>query len=374
MIEIPPLTHLTASKLLENNISTESLPQELRELVTGPIKKYKWEFHRNNRVKKVTLSPQNKILALILEDGTFKLLSTNDGQENTLNIPPEIINNYRKDLSYLDKIISSDIDQSLRETLILERNKLSIRTLALNFSPDERYLAINLIENIIGEKFDILIYDLIDKQIISILRASNPISSTIFHSNCRYLILSSHTTIQILDITKKTAPCILKLEGHEGIIYNLISSPDSRYLASSSNDKTIRIWDLNKESDHCINIIKDNENLIHPCTFTSNNQYLLVIILPPFILKILDLDNKEDYYTLPKKMVDNFSPSHRFGISTKKNKIKLFNFNKNMITSMVKLEDAERISEVSFSSDERYLIIVADNKVIIQDTWKDRID
>lgn len=59
-----------------------------------------------------------------------------------------------------------------------------------------------------------------------------------------YSHIAVDKTISIYDTVSKS--CKFVFEGHDKGINTITWSPDSRYLASCSDDKTIRIWNCEK--------------------------------------------------------------------------------------------------------------------------------
>ncbi len=109
------------------------------------------------------------------------------------------------------------------------------------FSPDGRILAAGT-QPIDGG--DIVLWDIVDKQIIATLKGHTGwVNSVSFSPDGSKLASgSSDGTIRLWDV--ETMKSIATLKGHTGWVNSVSFSPDGSKLASGSSDGTIRLWDV----------------------------------------------------------------------------------------------------------------------------------
>eukprot|EP01046_Picozoa_sp_COSAG06_P058483 COSAG06_NODE_11761_length_1468_cov_1.788897_2_plen_356_part_01 len=71
-------------------------------------------------------------------------------------------------------------------------------------------------------------------------------------------------------------PRRLVLEGHEGMVYGVSFSPDSRTLASCSYDRTILLWDLGVEDPAAASprVLKGHEETVNGVSFSPDGHTL----------------------------------------------------------------------------------------------------
>lgn len=63
-----------------------------------------------------------------------------------------------------------------------------------------------------------------------------------------------------------------RLDGHEGLIWNIAFSPDGKKIASASYDKTVRVWDLNGKE---LNVLENqHEDKVFSVTFSPDSQII----------------------------------------------------------------------------------------------------
>ncbi|EXA28958.1 hypothetical protein FOVG_19473 [Fusarium oxysporum f. sp. pisi HDV247] len=66
--------------------------------------------------------------------------------------------------------------------------------------------------------------------------------------------------------------CLLTLEGHSSFATSVVSSPDSKKLASASYDKTVRIW--NAETGECERVLEGHINVVNSVVFSHDSKKL----------------------------------------------------------------------------------------------------
>lgn len=102
--------------------------------------------------------------------------------------------------------------------------------------------------------------------------------STSFHSQSKHILASASTdsSIQLIDVSLLSSSSLSlsslptsTLQGHEGEITCLTSSPDGTLLVSGGRDHTIRLWSL--LANKCLRFVEDpgNANSKHKGSITS---------------------------------------------------------------------------------------------------------
>jgi WD40 repeat protein len=69
-----------------------------------------------------------------------------------------------------------------------------------------------------------------------------------------------------------TGELLLTLKGHKGKIHCLAISPDSRWLATASEDKTIKIW--NSATGQVMNTLEGHEGPVYHISISSDGRFL----------------------------------------------------------------------------------------------------
>lgn len=77
-------------------------------------------------------------------------------------------------------------------------------------------------------------------------------------------------SIQICNI--QGGNCVQTLKGHEGAITSLSFSPDGTYIVSGSTDSTVRLWDLRTSS--CIKVLRKHRGFVYSVAFSVSGQHL----------------------------------------------------------------------------------------------------
>ena len=66
--------------------------------------------------------------------------------------------------------------------------------------------------------------------------------------------------------------CIQTLEGHSGSVYSVAFSPDSKQIASASNDDTVKIWDA--ATGPCIQTLEGHSSSVHSVAFSPDSKQI----------------------------------------------------------------------------------------------------
>ena len=194
---------------------------------------------------------KTKKVKLIIE-GKYNLnqkaVASNDGQFITAVTSFEIINCFQ--LPNVKKTFSKRENHQVRDGIALNDNK---------------YL-------ITHDKNDILIYDLLSKQLVFNLRDhKKSVYNFVISKDEMYLFSSSEdATIKLWDLEKRSL--IHTFEGHEKTVLSMTLSSDEKYLASGSSDKSIKIWDL--KTKKLIYTFMGNEKGIYSLYFSYDDKIL----------------------------------------------------------------------------------------------------
>lgn len=200
-------------------------------------------FSHNDSVNTVTFSPDGKLVASGSSDGFTYVWDTTTGKEISHT-------------SHTDKVTSVIFSPSGRyvvarteDQFMFEKNAAYIwdastgteyaslvRLLALDFSPDSKYLAS-------GDNAGISIWDLATrKEIVRLTHGAN-INSVAFSPDGKYLVSNgTDNAIRVWDISTGVELSTLK---HDDVVSTAIFSPDGKSIISGSKDETARLWDAN---------------------------------------------------------------------------------------------------------------------------------
>ena len=74
-----------------------------------------------------------------------------------------------------------------------------------------------------------------------------------FSPDGRYLATLNQYNGTMVEIWDRQTNAIVKtLRGHEGIVWTIVFSPDSRLLVTGGADRTVRVWDLSNDTQRCV--------------------------------------------------------------------------------------------------------------------------
>ena len=135
------------------------------------------------------------------------------------------------------------------------------------FSPNGKLLATISIQD-----DTIMLWNPETRQLSASLRGPPTwIRNVVFKPDSKTLASASDDyTIRLWDI--KTGKCYAILEAHSGWVSTITFSPDGRTLASGSNDTTVRLWDV--ETGELRKILKGHSGWINSVVFSPDGQIL----------------------------------------------------------------------------------------------------
>ncbi|MDX2256139.1 MAG: hypothetical protein NW214_11530 [Pseudanabaenaceae cyanobacterium bins.39] len=147
-------------------------------------------------------------------------------------------------LNYYDEINKSSriklFNISKKKEFILAESDKNNKYSQVKFSPDSKYVAV-INSNEDENKSSIEIWDKQGKKILK-SEAVSSLYDVVFSPDSRFIASkSSDNTVQLLSISDNS---VQSLKGHSGSIDNLIFARDSKHLVTTSQDKTIKIWSL----------------------------------------------------------------------------------------------------------------------------------
>ncbi|KAL7763957.1 hypothetical protein ACKLNR_005102 [Fusarium oxysporum f. sp. zingiberi] len=100
---------------------------------------------------------------------------------------------------------------------------------------------------------------------------SSYVASVVFSPDSKKVASGSNDkTIRIWDV--KTGKCERELKGHSRWVRSVVFSPDSKKVASGSNDKTIRIWDV--KTGKCERELKGHSRWVRLVVFSHDSKWV----------------------------------------------------------------------------------------------------
>lgn len=101
---------------------------------------------------------------------------------------------------------------------------------------------------------------------------SQSINAVAFTPDSRYIATASDDrTVKMWHVA--TGLEMRTFSGHRGAVKSVCFSPDGKYMVSASEDKTVRLWD--PTSGELIKVLKEHEEPVHALDFSADGKYLL---------------------------------------------------------------------------------------------------
>ena len=112
----------------------------------------------------------------------------------------------------------------------------------------------------------------LQKYTIPVITLADPASasSVYFSPDGSLLACISFETIKVWD--RKTGICVQTLTGHNAVISSVCFSPDSRLLASGSDDQTLKLWDV--KTGECIQTLTGHGDQVRSVCFSPDGTVL----------------------------------------------------------------------------------------------------
>lgn len=213
-------------------------------------------------VNSVSYSPSGKLIVSTSNDTTVRIWNAETGHVlRILRCYPEI-----------EHVASMSYDSTTRTgwNVGCEYNVLNCGVYSAAFSPNEKYVVSDFINNII-------IWDAATGKKIKILKGhTGQINSLSFSPDGKHIVSSSDDkTVKIWDT--ETGNCILTYEGHDHGVTSAVFSPDGRSVVSASSSDGIGVyngiiilWDVNTGEE--IQTIERRQYYDHSLSFSPDGK------------------------------------------------------------------------------------------------------
>ncbi|KAL5589207.1 hypothetical protein FOBRF1_015735 [Fusarium oxysporum] len=271
-----------------------------------------WELHGHERpIVSVTFSQDSKLLASVSEDGDAQLWSVDSGKcikelnryddwvtSVAFSFGSRLIVSTRQDqtirlwetgnegssqaykghegwvgnvvlspqsglaASYSDNIVH--LWQIANGQLLRDLRGHTDRVTLVSFSRDSTLLASSSYDKTVR------VWRVDNGDCVQILRYKATVKALTFFPSSRLLVTAIYSEIQVWDIA--TGECIQELSGHRDWVTHVAFSPDSKLMASASEDETVRLWQVG--DDEKIRNSNSSDGSILAWTVSSNRALI----------------------------------------------------------------------------------------------------
>ena len=309
-----------------------------------------------SRATSVTFTPDGRRLASSSRDGTVRIW---DAETGALQQTLKGHTNWVYSVMFSPdgrRLASSSYDENVRiwnaETGALQQTLEGHTSwvYSVTFSPDGRRLASSSYDETVR------IWDAETGALLQTLKGhTNAVTSVTFSPDGHRLASSSYDeTVRIWDAETEALQQTLK--GHTSRVCSVMFSPDGRRLASSSRDETVRIWDA--ETGALQQTLVGHTSWVYSLTFSPDGRRLASSSYDENV-RIWDAETGALQQMLKAHTSSvfsvTFSPNGRRLASSSGDKtVRIWDVETGVLRQT--LEIGSSLTEVSFSSDDLYLI------------------
>ena len=244
----------------------------LWNVATGKL--FKTFTGHDNWIRSIAFHPHQPILASSCENGLIRLWDLNT--QECLQVLKEHRGRVWSVIFSADGefLFSGSNDRTAKLWNVTTGN--CVRTLqgfnrhirALVFSPDSKTIA----HSSSGIRETVKHWDIEQEKIINKFKQHKCIVwSVAFSSDGQFMVTcSGERTVKIWEI--KTGTCVHTCWGHTNWVRSVAVNPSNSTVASSSDDKTIKLWDM--YTGECLHTLEGHQNWIRSLAFSFDGQYL----------------------------------------------------------------------------------------------------
>ncbi len=157
---------------------------------------------------------------------------------------------------------------SWRKVAVLKVDVEDVST--IDFSPDERYLAVG------GEEGKVEIWNLEKwNKLVAFRVGKKKVDLVYFSPDGKYLLIESNPYIRLWSMDDRKEVIEIGGAGHTDKITSLSFTPDGRYLASGSKDGTVRIWEVGSWEEEKV-LYEEDRKSSGEIAISPDGRYLAV--------------------------------------------------------------------------------------------------
>lgn len=170
----------------------------------------------------------------------------------------------------LQAIYVSQADQVLQDTL----NRLFVvgsyighqdKVQAVAFSPDSKYVLTG------SQDKTAKLWDVATGKEIRTFKYFDSVRGVAFSPDGKYALISSGKLAELWDIS--TGDEIRTFKGHSDFIYEIVFSPNGKYVLTGSQDKTAKLWDVTTGDE--IRTFNGHSGTVWAVAFSPDGKYIL---------------------------------------------------------------------------------------------------